>query len=345
MPTNEQKIKTLLAAGEKPVYYLYSCDEYLARAATEKVLAQLCDALSEEPTVIDAAAPDIGEIVGAAGAISFFGTKRIVSLPALEPSAMSDSDVAALCDVIASLENAVLVLCTVYKDDKAKTTKKAKALIAAAEKYGACAELTKPQGQEIAQFAIETAKGMGAKLSPQSAAALVARCGSDYFLLESELAKLAAYANYGEITPDMIMQLATLNVEADVFEMVRFVASKNKAKAFTILAKLLELKSEPIAVAGALAGNFLDVYRVKCALAQKKNAAAVFKDFGYKGSDYRLRKAGETAALYTKAQLKSILDILTNLDLALKSSAVNNNILLETALFEIFACQAGQSKA
>ncbi|MEG1103342.1 MAG: DNA polymerase III subunit delta [Oscillospiraceae bacterium] len=342
MATNEQKLKAILAAADKySVMYFYSCDEYLAHSFAEAAIAHLEAQQSEERTLISGPAPSIEDIVAAAGTISFFGTKRIVSIN-LEPSAMQDADMAALCDLIASLENAVLVISTVFKDDKAKTTKKAKSLIAAAEKYGAAAELTKPQPQEIKQFAIDTAKSINATLSKDAAAALVERCGTDYFLLESELAKLAAYANYGEITKEMIAILGTLNLEADVFEMVRFVASKNKAKACNLLAKLIELKSEPVAIVGALSGNFLDAYRMKCAKESKKSNAEVMKDFGYKGSDWRLRKAGETAALYTKVQLRNILKILTQLDLSLKSSAVDHNILLQTALFEII--EAGGAK-
>ena len=42
---------------------------------------------------------------------------------------MNDADVDALCDLFDSMENAVVVLYTVFKDDKAKQTKKAKKLL------------------------------------------------------------------------------------------------------------------------------------------------------------------------------------------------------------------------
>ena len=69
-------------------------------------------------TRVEGPAPSIEEAVAAAGTISFFGTKRIVELPMLEPSAMNEADVGALCDLMQSLENAVLVMSTVFKDDK-----------------------------------------------------------------------------------------------------------------------------------------------------------------------------------------------------------------------------------
>ena len=57
---------------------------------------------------------------------------------------------------------------------------------------------------------------------------LVERCGTDLFALESELSKLAAVADYGEITPELIAQMGTQSIEADVFEMVRLVTARNK---------------------------------------------------------------------------------------------------------------------
>ena len=233
------------------------------------------------------------------------------------------------------LENAVLVMSTVFKDDKAKLSKKAKQLIGAAEKAGLTAELVKPGPQDAKRFAVEKARELGAVLSPGAASELVERCGTDLFALESELSKLAAVADYGEITPELIAQMGTQSIEADVFEMVRLVTARNKTRAMAKLSQLLELQNEPIAIAAALSGSFVDMYRVKCGAAAHRNYAAVHKDFSYRGSDYRLRKSGETASHYSRAQLEHILSVLLGLDAALKSSAADGTVLLQTALCEV----------
>ena len=337
MVLNEQNLKKAL---EQPlrhgVYYYYSTEEYLVRSYAAKTLALLAKQEDDaEVTRVEGPAPSIEEAVAAAGTISFFGTKRIVELPMLEPSAMNEADVGALCDLMQSLENAVLVMSTVFKDDKAKLSKKAKQLIGAAEKAGLTAELVKPGPQDAKRFAVEKARELGAVLSPGAASELVERCGTDLFALESELSKLAAVADYGEITPELIAQMGTQSIEADVFEMVRLVTARNKTRAMAKLSQLLELQNEPIAIAAALSGSFVDMYRVKCGAAAHRNSAAVPKDFSYRGSDYRLRKSGETAAHYSRAQLEHILSVLLGLDAALKSSAADGTVLLQTALCEV----------
>lgn len=157
MVLNEQNLKKAL---EQPlrhgVYYYYSTEEYLVRSYAAKTLALLAKQEDDaEVTRVEGPAPSIEEAVAAAGTISFFGTKRIVELPMLEPSAMNEADVGALCDLMQSLENAVLVMSTVFKDDKAKLSKKAKQLIGAAEKAGLTAELVKPGPQDAKRFAVE----------------------------------------------------------------------------------------------------------------------------------------------------------------------------------------------
>ena len=81
--------------------------------------------------------------------------------------------------------------------------------------------------------------------------------------------------------------MGTVSLEADVFEMIRMITAKNATGACKKLQTLLRLQQEPIAITGAMIGSYVDLYRVKLGASKRKSYAAVFKDFGYKGSDYR----------------------------------------------------------
>lgn len=324
---------------EKPlnydVYYYFSTEEYLARRYAEKTLALLQQDGDPEFTQIEGPVPDVGEAVAAMGTISMFGTRRIVYMPLVEPTAMPEADLKALCDLCRSLENSILVLTTVFKDDKAKNSKKAKQLITTCEDTGLVAEFLKPQIIDAKRFAQDCAARLGASLSPTGAAALLDRCKTDYFLLENEIAKLAAASGYGEISQQLIAQMSAQSIEADVFEMVRDVTGRRTARALAKLQKLFDLQNEPIAISAALSGAFVDMARVKAGAKKKKSYAVVFKDFEYKGKDFRLKKASENAAGYTQAQLRAALDVLSELDEKLKSSPVSGEVLLQAALCEL----------
>lgn len=338
MLLDETKLKQVLTKPlTQSVFYITSTEEYLVRSYAAKTIALLQQAEEAETTRVEGPAPDVEEIVAAAGTISMFGTKRIVEVPLLSPSAMNEADVTALCDIMQSLENAVLVITTVWPDDKAKLSKKAKQLLDAAQGFGVAAELVKPRAQDAKSFVTRCAAKLQTQLSPPNADVLVERCGTDYFTLEQEVAKLAAAAGYTEITRELIQSFGTQNVEADVFEMVRMVTARQTGRALSHLQRLLELQNEPIAIAAALSGSFVDMYRVKCGGVQKRSYGTVHKDFKYRGSDYRLKKSSETASSYTQRQLEAILEILCMLDTKLKSSAVSGVVLLQTALCQIAA--------
>ena len=102
------------------------------------------------------------------------------------------------------------------------------------------------------------------------------------------------------------------------------------------------LQQEPIAITAAMIGSYVDLYRVKLGAARRKNYSTVFKDFGYRGSDYRLKRSAETAAHYTLPQLEACMQVLLELDKSLKSQPVDDGVLMETALCRL--ALAGSSR-
>ena len=330
----ENKLAALVEQG-CPVFYFYSTEPYLVRRAVGAVCALLARSTGEEVTVLDGAAPDVEQLITAAGTISFFGTKRVVCLPELDPAAYSEKDLETFADTVADVENAVLVFGSVFEADrtgKARPGKRAQRVIAQCRKLGWAEELAKPGPTQLRQMMAERAAAQGAELSGPAGAALLERCGEDPYLLENEVDKLSAAAGYRTITPALVAEMGVVSLEADVFEMVRLVTARSTAAACKKLHILLRLGQEPIAITAALIGSYVDLYRVKLGQQHKKSYSAVFKDFGYKGSDYRLKRSAQTAAGYTLPQLKACLDILLELDKNLKGQPVSPQILLETAL-------------
>ena len=330
----ENKLAALVEQG-CPVFYFYSTEPYLVRRAVGAVCALLARSTGEEVTVLDGAAPDVEQLITAAGTISFFGTKRVVCLPELDPAAYSEKDLETFADTVADVENAVLVFGSVFEADrtgKAKPGKRAQRVIAQCRKLGWAEELARPGPTQLRQMMAERAAAQGAELSGPAGAALLERCGEDPYLLENEVDKLAAAAGYRTITPALVAEMGVVSLEADVFEMVRLVTARSTAAACKKLHILLRLGQEPIAITAALIGSYVDLYRVKLGQQHKKSYSAVFKDFGYKGSDYRLKRSAQTAVGYTLPQLKACLDILLELDKNLKGQPVSPQILLETAL-------------
>ena len=111
---SEKELNKRLKSG-CALYCFYASEEALVRSAAGKALAWLS---REDPeiTVLDGPAPSVEEIVLAAGTISFFGGKRLVSLPLLRAASYSDKDLQELCETLADTENAVFVITCVMEE-------------------------------------------------------------------------------------------------------------------------------------------------------------------------------------------------------------------------------------
>lgn len=340
---SENELKKQLKAGCS-VFYFYAGDEALVRSAAVKVEKALSED-DPETTVLDGPTPSVEEIVLAAGTISFFGGKRLVLMPLVRPSAYSDKDLQEFCDTLADTENAVFVLTSVMEEKygKLRPGKREQKLISACEKIGYCVQIAKPNRAALQEMARNWAGETGAKFAPGAEAMLLDRCGEDQFLLRSEIEKLAALANYGTITTDMIEKLGTVTLDADTFDMVKLVAAGRTRQALEKLQTLLELQNDPVLITGALIGNYLDVYRAFLTKKSRRQLGDMAKDFGYTGKwNYRLGNAEQTAMRYDRARLEQSLRVLQKLDTDLKGSRLNADLLLQKALCELGLCSSGR---
>lgn len=333
---SENELNKRLKAG-CGLYYFYASDEALVHAAAQKALKYLTRD-DPETTVLDGPTPSVEEIVLAAGTISFFGGRRLVLMPLMRPSTYSDKDLQELCDTLSDTENAIFVMTSLVEErfGKLRPGKREQKLISCCEKLGYCVQINKPTASALQAMARDWAKETGAAFAPGAEAALLARCGEDQFLLRNEIEKLAALADYGTITPQMIAQLGTVTLDADTFDMVKLVTSGQTEKAQQKLRTLLALQNDPIMITGALISNYLDLYRVLLGRRSRRALSAVAKDFGYSGNwNYRLSTTEKTAARFKRAQLEECLHILQRLDTDLKSSRLDADLLMQKALCEL----------
>lgn len=333
---SENELNKRLKAG-CGLYYFYASDEALVHAAAQKALKYLTRD-DPETTVLDGPTPSVEEVVLAAGTISFFGGRRLVLMPLIRPSTYSDKDLQELCDTLSDTENAIFVMTSLVEErfGKLRPGKREQKLISCCEKLGYCVQINKPTASALQAMARDWAKETGAAFAPGAEAALLARCGEDQFLLRNEIEKLAALADYGTITPQMIAQLGTVTLDADTFDMVKLVTGGQTEKAQQKLKMLLALQNDPIMITGALISNYLDLYRVLLGRRSRRALSAVAKDFGYSGNwNYRLSTTEKTAARFKRAQLEECLHILQRLDTDLKSSRLDADLLMQKALCEL----------
>ncbi len=229
-------------------------------------------------------------------------------------------------------ETTVTVL--VYLHLTPKKDSKWNAVFDAVQSSGAVVNFTKKTPAEMATVLCNGATRRGCVLSKQNAMLLIDQCGEDMVLLGNELDKLAALADGGEITAQLIEQAATKNLEARVYDLAKMILRGRRDEAYGILNTLLQQREEPLAILGALTATYVDMYRMKAAVAAACSVDGVAKTFPvvYKRKEFRLRNAAQDASRKTVPQLREYLDILAKADTMLKSTRANERFVLEETI-------------
>ena len=130
--------------------------------------------------------------------------------------------------------------------------------------------------------------------------------------------------------------LVVPTLEVKVFDLIKLINYRDKKKAYKLLLDLINNKEDPILILSVLSMHFLDLYRAKVAKLEKKSIEDVLSIFDYKGKEFRINKAFVESDKYTMNQIKNIINLLVDADYKLKSSGLQNMLILEELLIKIF---------
>jgi DNA polymerase-3 subunit delta len=188
-------------------YLFHGPDEAQSRALASRLL----DALGATKFLIAAGSvkSDPALLVDEAGAMSLFGTKRLVWI---EPATKDiEEGVAALLDG-PTMESPVVAI--------AGALPKSSALLKLAEASPQALAFAAyvPEGQEAERMVIDLGRRFGLKVSPPVAARLAGACGNDQAIAAQELQKLALYADASPQAPKELDHKAIDDVGAEAAE-------------------------------------------------------------------------------------------------------------------------------
>ncbi|MDD2417700.1 MAG: DNA polymerase III subunit delta [Oscillospiraceae bacterium] len=200
---------------------------------------------------------------------------------------------------------------------------------AAVDKVGFSVMFPRKAGSEIVRLLCSGAERRGCSLSTNNARLMLQRSGNDLNLLLTELDKLCALADGGEVTRDIIEGLGTENLEASIFNLSKEILQGSYARAYNILNGLLSKREDPVSILGVLSNAYSDLYCAKVALAAGVRAESLVDDLGYRGKEFLLRNAARDCARIPLPILRESLEALAQADRQLKSTRVDDRVILE----------------
>lgn len=219
--------------------------------------------------------------------------------------------------------------------DEKKSDSKWKSIVNAFAKYGEAVNLQKRTEGELAKLIVSSAKKRKCTIDLANARYLISIVGSDIKTIFNELEKLCAYASGGEITKEIIDELAVKCLQARVYDLSKFIIAGNSDAAYGVLNSLIAMKEEPISINAIISANYIDMYRVKCAKASGVAESDVANYFNYKGRDFVIKNASRDCRNLSFESLRTAIDVLAEADAKMKSSSIDKAFVLEETIAKL----------
>ncbi|MCI9272704.1 MAG: DNA polymerase III subunit delta [Clostridiales bacterium] len=320
------------------LYFLYGQEKYLIKhytqLLTQKALGKGYSDFNFQ--TFPNGTSDIDAIAEAVEALPMMAERKCVVVYDLNVESLSAAGLKKLYELLEDLpDSTVLVIAQTTLEMDVKKSAKWKKFLAAAQKAGTTVELTKRGAAALEKQLISWAEKRGNGLSAFNAGRILQLCGDDLLILSNEMEKLCAYAKDREITLEDIQSVVTQNLETTVFVLSKALMAGDFDKAYQQLDLLFYQREEPVAVLAVLSSAYVDLYRVKAALESGEDPGNLSQSFDYKGKEFRLRNAQRDGKRLSMDTLRRSLRLLLEADVKLKSSRVDNRVILEQMIAQL----------
>lgn len=332
---NEDAFKTFFKTdGAKGLYLLFGGESYLIGLWAKKIIKAVSKDLSAfNFQKLDGRKLDCDLLYDATESLPFGAGEKCVLLDDVDPAKLTEDCADKLTALFSDLNPACVLVITGKPPVFDSKSAGAKKLVKLAEKYGAAVELGARNTAGLVSFIRSTAKKNGCDADPGVCRYLLQICENDMHALYHETVKACAYAGGETLLKAHIDAVVTPKTEARVFDLSKNILAGNRKRAMEILSGLFYLRESPVAILAVLEMSFVDLYRARIARDGGKTADEVARIFGYK-SAFRVQNA--FSAKLSAAQLRKALITLYDCDVKMKSTGLDDKILLEKAVTELF---------
>lgn len=324
------------------VYFVYGTEAYLKRNAVEKLL-HCCvdDAMADfNYQRFTGADTDLGEVADALCQLPMMAEHRCVLLEDYDIVKAGADALEKLSDCITNVPEMNIFIIWQNDAETPAKDKKADKIAKLCAREGSTLRLDIPRTGELASDLCEKADELGCRLMKNDAYYLIDRCGRDMTTLYTELEKLAIYCGKKSISREAIDSVCPPSVEADVFQISKFILQGKNDDAFRVTERLLAQRVKPIEIFSQLGSNFIDLYRAKAAAGagmREDDLIAAFPDDYNERRRFRVTNALNDQPNYSLAAMRRYVELLYDAELALKSGRIDRRTCLEQLIARLCA--------
>ena len=323
----------------------YGKDAFRAREALAELVREIdTDGMADNTTRVDGAAARPNELLALCQTIPFLSSKRLVIVQGLlarfdsaggrgrrgaprKGRAADLGDWQPFVDGLAELPDTTVL---VFLDGKIE----AKNPLLAALPKGTRTQEFKPMPQgELAAWIVQRAPRYGLTLQPRATAALAGLVGNDLQVLDSELQKLAAYANGQPVTEEDVRALVSLARETTVFAMADAVVEGRAQDAATLLQRLLADGAAPQYLLSMIARQYRLLLLTKELLERRLRPAEIGTRLGLQ--NFAMQRLLQQAPGHTTERLQHAYRRLLEADLSIKRGVFDDQTALQLLAVEL----------
>lgn len=318
------------------LYFLYGDEDYLksnyASLIESKCLADDAAGFNSYRFNSDMA---FGDFYEACSSLPLMGERICVFVKDFAFNKLSDTELNDYIGVFENIPDSTTVIFCMATVQVDKNNAKWKNIINIFDKYGICAFLTKRNVNSMVKMLVSAAQKRSASISDKNAQYLINAVGDDLNRLLGEFDKVCAYADGREITPEIIDAVAVRSVEASVYDITKAINSADGDRAYFLLNQLLRQKTEPVFIIGVLAGEYIDLYRMKTAKKYSGTLAEISSAYQYKNREFRLKNAARLCPNYSEKRIKKAVAEIADADIRIKSTGVGAQLILEELIAKL----------
>jgi len=319
-----------MSKSSPAIYLLYGDDEFAIRVfLEEQLIARMGEssAATMDITSLDGRTKSLEAIQAETHTIPFLSKRRMVILYNPLALAKGKTNQGKFLELLASVPpSTALVL---IEDNKLENKHWLLSWIQENPHQAWSQLFTLPKGGAMTHWILDQAHKMGGEISNPAAQLLASYIDEDPRLANSEINKLLTYVDYSRIVSEEDVQLLVADVrQGDVFEMVDAVGYGDGEKALGMLRRLLE-EEEALLLFGMIIRQFRLLIQVRELMNENPGLSSeeIANQMGV--HPYPIKKILPQARLFTLPQLKGIYRHLSDIDQAIKTGRLDDELALD----------------
>ncbi|WCN38717.1 DNA polymerase III subunit delta [Aneurinibacillus uraniidurans] len=336
-----QAAREIKAGRTAPIYVLYGTEHYLMDEIIRMMEAAILDEASRDfnYSVHDMREVAVQTALQDAETFPFMGEKRLVRVRQalfLTGAKQTGSVEHDLEQVLAYATNPPDYSVLVFEVNQPKLDERKK-IVKALKENGVFIECAELGERALVEWVSRQAQRYEVSMEPDAAELLLAMSGTKLRQLDREIEKMAAYVGTGcEITVETVEQLATRELEHDIFRLIDYIARLRIEEALRMYYDLQRLnvgssetrgEGEPLKILTLLARQFRILLQIKTLAPRGYSQQQIASTLGI--HPYVAKLAGEQAHSFSEKALKNIVHRLAEEDIRIKTGQIEKGLALE----------------